>query len=562
MLGNFRIGIRLLVLCSIAVLGVVAIGAVGLNSLKKTQLAERQASIKNIVEAIRTIVADFQHRAELKEMTPEEARSRALEAVKALRYDNNNYVFLYDNKVTVLYVPDTASIGQNRSEARDQNGVYFARDFVQKALTGGGFTFYHYPRFSQGVQTEPLPKLSYTAAFEPWGWVIGTGTYIDDIDAAFWGQLRFLALVGATVLLFFVTMAIIIGRSVTGPLSTITTAMARLASGDRSIEIEHAERRDEIGHLARALVAFKTNAIEIERLKIEQEEGKNRSEAKRRRQLQDLANRFEQAVLGLVSSVSVQSSEMRTTGKELSDGAKQAAVEASSVAAAAQQATHNVQTVAAAADQLTASVSEISRQVAEAARVSTSASEETARANTMVEGLALAASRIGEVVGLINGIAAQTNLLALNATIEAARAGEAGKGFAVVAGEVKSLANQTARATDEIAAQVAAVQDETQRAVEAIRGIGSVIEQVRQISGGIASAVEEQGAATAEIARNVQQAAHGTQEVSLTIAKISQLAKEAGAGWGQMVEKSGSLADDAATLQVEVARFLTNVRTG
>jgi methyl-accepting chemotaxis protein len=218
--------------------------------------------------------------------------------------------------------------------------------------------------------------------------------------------------------------------------------------------------------------------------------------------------------------------------------------------------------VAAATEELSSSISEISRHVSEAAKVSTQASEETARTNTMVEGLARAADKIGEVVKLINDIASQTNLLALNATIEAARAGDAGKGFAVVAGEVKNLANQTGRATEEISSQIAAVQEETRRTVEAIRNIGSVIDQVREISSGIASAVEEQGAATQEIARNVQQAATGTQDVSANIVGISQSANDAVEGAHQILAASGDLAKNSETMRLEVTRFLDGVRAG
>ncbi|MGE5598306.1 MAG: methyl-accepting chemotaxis protein [Bacteroidota bacterium] len=367
-------------------------------------------------------------------------------------------------------------------------------------------------------------------------------------------------LLAFAALAFGTAAAWVIARSITAPVVAMTGAMGRLAGGDTSVDVPATGRQDEIGEMAKALQVFKDNAIRVAVLRREQEEAKARTEAERKQAMLDMADKFENAVMGLVRGVSSQATEMQATSQTMSAGAQQAAAQAATVASAAQQATANVQTVASAAEELSSSVSEIGRRVEEAAKVSTAASEETARTNTMVEGLAHAANKIGEVVNLINDIASQTNLLALNATIEAARAGDAGKGFAVVANEVKHLANQTAKATEEISGQIGAVQEETRRAVEAIRMIGVVIEQVRQISAGIASAVEEQGAATQEIARNVQQAAQGTQEVSVNIVGITQTVNETGAVSTQVLSSANSLAHDAEALRAEVTRFLTSVR--
>jgi methyl-accepting chemotaxis protein len=354
----------------------------------------------------------------------------------------------------------------------------------------------------------------------------------------------------------------IVRAGVTGPLSRLGTVMETLAGGKLDVEVPGAARKDEVGEMARTVQVFKDNAIRVKAMEAEQVAAEARAAAERRQSMLDMADRFEQSVMGLVKGVSAQASEMQATAQTMSAGAQQTSSQASTVAAAAQQATANVQTVASAAEELSSSISEISRQVAQAAKVSSTASEETARTNSMVEGLAQAADKIGAVVSLINDIASQTNLLALNATIEAARAGDAGKGFAVVAGEVKGLANQTAKATEEISGQIAAVQEETRRAVEAIRNIGLVIDQVREISSGIASAVEEQGAATQEIARNVQEAAQGTQDVSANVEGITRTAGETGEAAGEVLTASADLARNAENLRGEVDRFLSGVRAG
>ena len=353
----------------------------------------------------------------------------------------------------------------------------------------------------------------------------------------------------------------IVRSGVTAPLSTLGNTMEGLAGGRLDLDVPGADRKDEIGEMARTVQVFKDNAIRVKAMEQEQQTAKARAEQERKRAMLDMADSFESAVMGLVKGVSAQASEMQATSQSMSSSAHQSQVQASSVAAAAEQATANVQTVASAAEELSSSISEISRQVAEAATISQSASDATQRTNEMVQGLAKAADKIGEVVSLITDIASQTNLLALNATIEAARAGEAGKGFAVVANEVKNLANQTGRATDEISAQIGAVQEETKRVVEAIGSIGKVIDQVQQISSGIASAVEEQGAATQEIARNVQQAAEGTQSVSSNIMGITEAASSTGAAAQQVLSAAGDLAKNSETLRGEVDRFLGGVRS-
>jgi methyl-accepting chemotaxis protein len=219
-----------------------------------------------------------------------------------------------------------------------------------------------------------------------------------------------------------------------------------------------------------------------------------------------------------------------------------------------------VQSVASATEELSSSITEISRQVQDSARMAAEAVDQATRTNARVNELSLAAARIGDVVELINTIAGQTNLLALNATIEAARAGEAGRGFAVVASEVKSLAEQTAKATEQIGAQITAIQTSSSDAVTAIRGITSTIGEMNEIASAIASAVEEQGSATQEIARNVQQAALGTGEISANVVGVQQAAGDTGAAAHQVLQASSELSRQSETMRGEVEAFLSNIK--
>ena len=283
-------------------------------------------------------------------------------------------------------------------------------------------------------------------------------------------------------------------------------------------------------------------------------------EARAGRHVEQQADAFNGSVGSVVSGLARAAGDLQTNAKQMTAAADRSSQRAQSVARASEQATGNVNTVAAAAEELSGSVSEISRQVAQSAKIAQKAVDEATETNTTIKGLSEVAERIGDVVKLINDIASQTNLLALNATIEAARAGDAGKGFAVVAAEVKSLANQTAKATEEIGAQISAIQAASGQAVTAIQTIGTTIVEINNITASIASAVEEQSAATQEIARNVQQAAQGTTEVATNITGVTEAAGETGAAAQQVLAASGELSKQSETLRRQVETFLSEIK--
>jgi methyl-accepting chemotaxis protein len=363
----------------------------------------------------------------------------------------------------------------------------------------------------------------------------------------------------AVAAMLAVAAALWLNRTITVPVVQLAKVMRQLAGRDYAFELPEVARTDEIGDMARAADECRSGLKNADALAATQVT-EQAARATRAKGLDELSKAFEAKVGQMVAEVSSSATEMKTQARSMTDTAGHTMRQATNVAAAAEEASTNVQTVASAAEELGSSIAEISRQVAQSARIAGKAKADAARTDDVVHALADGAQKIGEVVGLISSIAGQTNLLALNATIEAARAGDAGKGFAVVASEVKNLATQTAKATEDITRQISQIQTATKEAVGAIQGIAATIGEISEIAAAIAAAVEEQGSATQEIARNVQQAAVGTQEVTSNIASISEGTNDTGSTAAKVLEAAAELAQRADELRGEVGQYIAGVK--
>jgi methyl-accepting chemotaxis protein len=390
--------------------------------------------------------------------------------------------------------------------------------------------------------------------------VVGTGVYVDDINARFAEIARQFFSIAIALGLIMAVAGYFLSRQITRPLARMTAALKGLAAGDRSLEVPETDRRDEIGEIAKAAQVFKDNIIETERLRAGQEDQKRQADRERHQMMLELAAKFEANVGGIVKGVTSAASELQSTAQSMTTTAEEAFRQSATVASASGQATGNVQAVVAATEQLSASIREIGQQVTRSSSMIGEAVQRATWSNEQVQGLTASAEKIGDVVKIISGIAAQTNLLALNATIEAARAGDAGRGFAVVASEVKALADQTAKATEEIGSQIKTIQEATETSARSIQGIAETIGAVNEAAAMIASAVEEQGAATQEIARNVTQAAQGTSDVASNISGVNRASQQTGAAAAQVLARANELSKNGELLKQQVDSFLTEVR--
>lgn len=343
---------------------------------------------------------------------------------------------------------------------------------------------------------------------------------------------------------------------VVDPYLELSDGMSRLAAGERDILVNHAERPDEIGHMARALEVFLKSGHKLDELFAARREASDR----RKSDLNALAGAFEASIGDVIGGVAAASSQLQATASAMASAAEQASAQSGLVAQSMDRASSGVTAAAAASDEFAMSIGEISRQATSSAELARRATDAATHADATISALAASANQVGQIVELISSIAQRTNLLALNASIEAARGGEAGRGFAVVASEVKELATQTSRATEQIGEQIRAMQDSTGASVTALGSIGDQIKSLETTAISIASAVDQQSVAGQDLARSIDLAARSSDEVAGNIGQVREASSTTGAAASQVLTSATELEGQAATLRAKVTEFLAEVR--
>ncbi|RJK96069.1 methyl-accepting chemotaxis protein [Vallicoccus soli] len=520
-LHSVRIRTRLTALVVVAALGLLALTGLAALQLSGSTMEGRKAATRSVVETALGVVESYAAREQAGELTREQAQAGALDTLRTLRYAGEEYFWVNDDGPTMLMHPVKPELdGTDVSGLEDPDGVAVFVEFVRTVQAdGAGFVEYQWPKPGE---EQPQPKVSYVAGYEPWGWVVGSGTYVDDVHAAVRAEVASLALKALPLVLAVALLSLLVSRSITAPLAR---AVEVLRSGDLSRRLPEGSR-NELDQLGGALNATLAGVGDV------------------------------------VAQVRAASGQLVAAAQRVSQGTEDIArtagetgAEAAEAASAAGAISGGIETVAAGAEEMGASIREISHSANEAARVAGEAVSVAERTNATVAQLGESSAQIGTVIRTITSIAEQTNLLALNATIEAARAGEAGKGFAVVANEVKELAQETARATEDIARRVDAIQGDTGGAVDAIAEIGRIIDQINAHQVTIASAVEEQTATTSEMSRSVASTAEGGRGVSASVEAVARASERTAEGLGELRGAAADLLRTAGELDGALGRF-------
>jgi len=436
--------------------------------------------IKSQVQSTISILQSEYDRYQAGEKTEEQAKEDAKETIRVMRYrgDQSGYFWIDDTDYILVMHPILAEQeGNNRYELEDQNGVMIIQEIMkvcQSAEKGGYNEFY----FTKADGVTVAPKIAYSEIFEPWGWVVSTGNYVDEmniekaemkaiLDKGYHNVLLRTGIVFVVVVVVALFVAFVFGRRIVAPLKKIQSFAERMSEGNLTTSVE-VSQKNEIGQTAEALRIAQDNTRGLLQAITEVSNGVNGA-----------LGSFDKAFNNMKESISQVSIAVESIAENVTRQAS-STDEANDVVGIMGDKINQTGSEVASLDRNAGEMEKISEQsmqtlgqlikVNNKTRASISAmAEQTENTHRSVEQIHMAAN-------LINEISDQTSLLALNASIEAARAGEAGRGFAVVADEIAKLANQSADSVEEISRTVEELQDNATKSVDVMKEINEAVD--------------------------------------------------------------------------------------
>jgi len=486
-------------------------------------MENKQQATRQVVEVAYGVLEGYAQQVQGGQLKLEDAQKGAAAAIKALRYSGKEYFWINDLSPKMIMHPTKPELdGKDLSGNKDPNGKLLFCEFAKVCKEkGAGFVDYMWPKPGE---EKPVPKVSYVKQFAPWGWIVGSGIYVDDVQKEASALRVWIYGASLSFCLVLLALAISIGMGITRPLAAVMDQLREMTSGNADLTQRiRVVRKDESGQLAETFNGFLDNLQQV------------------------VGN-----VRTCASNVAAAAFDVKGRTREMTESAERVALEASSVATAGEEMAATSCTIASNCLSAVDSSRTTTTFASEGAAVvkgtiavmSQIAGQVNASAET-VGNLVQKSEQIGAIIGTIEDIADQTNLLALNAAIEAARAGEQGRGFAVVADEVRALAERTTKATKEITSMISAIQKETKGAVDIMtQGVAHVragtdeasksgaaldqilaqVDQVMQQIHQIATAAEEQSATTTEISSNIDRI---TTQAGIEVAQTSAMAEKA-----------------------------------
>ncbi|MDP2575483.1 methyl-accepting chemotaxis protein [Vibrio penaeicida] len=499
-------------------------------------LTAKQVKTRHLVETAHSVINHFYQLEKNGTLSKVEAQTQAKSALNGLRYEKNDYFWVNDTRPYMVNHPIKPQLnGKDLSGVKDPTGKSLFIEFVNevKRNNGGGFVNYMWPKPGSEVDVE---KVSYVKLHEPWGWIVGSGVYIDDVDALFWERAQSIIMIIIACLITMALIATWFGYSITKPCVETEEALNDIAEGDGDLTKDlPSNGKDELSHIAAAFNLFTNKIRSIVTDMIPVSEGITSAAT----QLNQVASDASMKAGEQHQSVDTVASAMN----ELHASNQEVATSASSAADAAQQAAQLGEQGVSVIDSATSHMSSLSDLLTETEKSTLQLAQDSETVSTVLD--------------VIRGIAEQTNLLALNAAIEAARAGEQGRGFAVVADEVRTLATRTQASTDEIeqivgnlqarAKTVTSAMEKTQvqsnathgqakEARETLAEIGQQISHILDLNQQIADSSAQQTLATEEISKNLVIISENSDQSAAQATQVAQ-ASEVLLSNGQNLQK-------------------------
>lgn len=482
---NVSVRWKMIILALITLIGTLAIGVLAVNRMLVMEAGSESVlrasieedydeNIKNQVDNAISMLDAVYAGYENGDYSYEEAETRGADLLRELRYGDGGYFWAdtYDGDNVVLL--GSATEGTNRMETKDADGYQMVKEIIRVGQEpDGGYTDYVFPKEGE---TESSPKRSYSRAFEPFGWVVGTGNYIDYIDETVAKETQamkqnvnnaLIAIIGTGSLLVVIVMAVCLymAFSLSKSFQVALAYISHITKGDFSqpLPVQLENRRDDFGILGERLENMKCQVRDLIK------EVKNESYV-----IGEVVDAVKTNVItlnGNIEDVSATTEELAASMEETaasSDTIKSMSLEIEEAAKnIANRSQDGAQQAADIHERASKAQADTREQRAHASQIHNEIRESLTKAleaAKVVQQIEVLSSAIMEITN-------QTNLLALNASIEAARAGEAGKGFAVVATEIGGLADQSKQT-------VAQIQKVTEEVTTSVAQLSSDAEQL------------------------------------------------------------------------------------